>query len=87
MGRVQKSLSSHLNQCLSTPPTIQEKCLASILKVVQIELYLTKTVTNLRYPRHKYLDRKAFARTFTAKAFYQHPTNLDLICPLSQRKI
>jgi len=37
MGRVQWSLFPHLNECLKTPLTAQEKRLVSILEIVQVE--------------------------------------------------
>ena len=37
MGRVQKSLFPHLNQCLPTPLTEQEERLVSILEIIQVE--------------------------------------------------
>jgi len=79
MGRVQRSLFPHLNDCLTTPLTAQEKRLVSILEIVQIEQYVPKTVTRYRYPGRKPLDRKSCARAFVAKALYRYPTTSDLI--------
>lgn len=78
MGRVQKSLFPHLNQCLSTPLTEQEKRLVSILEFAQIERYVPKYITNFRYPGRKPLDRQALARAFVAKAYYRLATTSDL---------
>jgi hypothetical protein len=78
MGRVQRSLFPHLNQCLSTPLTVQEERLVSILEVVQVERHVPRSVTRFRYPGRKPLDRQAMARAFVAKALYRHPTTRDL---------
>jgi len=48
MGRVQKSLFPHLNECLPTPLTEQEKRLVSILEIVQVERYVPRIVTRYR---------------------------------------
>lgn len=37
MGRVQRSLFSHLNQYSPTPLIVQEECLVSILETIQVE--------------------------------------------------
>ncbi|MBU1565319.1 MAG: transposase [Proteobacteria bacterium] len=78
MGRVQRSLFPHLNQCLTTPLTEQEERLVSILEILQVERYVSKTNTRFRYPGRKLLDRQALARAFVAKAFYRHATTSDL---------
>ena len=41
MGRVQKSLFPHLNECFDTPLTKQEQRLVSILEIVQVEKYVS----------------------------------------------
>lgn len=78
MGRVQRSLFPHLNQCLPIPLTAQEERLVSILEIVQVEEHVPKTVRRFRYPGRKSLDRQACARAFVAKALYRHPTTSDL---------
>lgn len=78
MGRVQKSLFPHLNQCLPTPLTAQEKRLVSILEVVQVEQHVPRSVRRYRHPGRKPLNRQACARAFVAKALYRHPTTSDL---------
>ena len=40
MGRVQRSLFPHLNQCLPTPLTAQEERLVWILEIVQVEQHV-----------------------------------------------
>ena len=78
MGRVQRSLFPHLNECLPTPLTKQEKRLVSILEIAQVERHVPRIVTRYRYPGRKHLDRQALARAFVAKALYRHPTTSDL---------
>ncbi len=83
MGRVQKSLFPHLNQCFKAPLTTQEEHLISILEVLKVEQYVPRIVTNHRWPGRNPLDRKAMARAFVAKALYRHPTTSDLIRALN----
>jgi len=83
MGRVQKSLFPHLNECLKTPLTAQEEHLVSILEILQVEKYVPKVVANYRCPGRNPLDRKAIARAFVAKVLYRHPTTSDLIRALN----
>ena len=78
MGRVQRSLFPHLNQCLTTPLTEQEERLVSILEIVQVERHVPRNITRFRYPGRNPLDRQALARAFVAKAIYRHPTTIDL---------
>ncbi|MDO8946705.1 MAG: hypothetical protein Q7U88_06035 [Desulfocapsaceae bacterium] len=42
MGRVQRSLFPHLNECLDTRLTELEQRLVTILEVVQVEKYVPK---------------------------------------------
>ena len=78
MGRVQRSLFPHLNNCLPAPLTEQEKRLVSILEIVEVERQVSRTVTRYRYPGRKPLDRQALARAFVAKTLYRYPTTSDL---------
>jgi len=78
MGRVQKSLFPHLNQCLPTLLTAQEECQVSILEIVRVERHVPRNVRHYRYPGRKPLDRQACAQAFVAKALYRHPTTSDL---------
>lgn len=78
MGRVQRSLFPHLNQCLPTPLTEQEERLVKILEIVQVEQHVPRVVRRYRYPGRKPLDRQACARAFVAKALYRYPTTTDL---------
>jgi hypothetical protein len=82
MGRVQRSLFPHLNECLPTPLTEQEKRLVSILEIVEVERHVPRVITRYQYPGRKLLDRQALARAFVAKAVYRYPTTSDLHCAL-----
>lgn len=79
MGRVQRSLFPHLNECFTTPLTAQEKRLVSILEIVRVEQHVAKNISRYRYPGRTPLDRRACARAFVVKALYRHPTTSDLI--------
>ena len=78
MGRVQRSLFPHLNQCLPTPLTEQEERLVAILEIAQVERYVSRNISNFRYPGRNPLDRQAQARAFVAKAYYRIATTSDL---------
>jgi hypothetical protein len=78
MGRVQRSLFPHLNQCLATPLTEQEERLVSILEILQVERHVPKNFTRYQYPGRKPHDRQSLARAFVAKALYRFPTTSDL---------
>lgn len=78
MGRVQKSLFPHLNECFDTPLTEQEQRLVSILEIVQVEKYVPQSTISCWRGR-KPLDRQSLARAFVAKALYRLPTTSDLI--------
>lgn len=78
MGRVQRSMFPHLNQCLPTLLTEQEERLVKILEIVQVEQHVPRVVRRYRYPGRKPLDRQACARAFVAKALYRCPTTSDL---------
>ena len=83
MGRVQGNLFPHLNECLKTPLTDQEKRLVSILEIIQVERHVVKAVSRYRWPGRNAHDRRSLARTFVAKALYRHPTTSDLIRALN----
>jgi hypothetical protein len=78
MGRVQRSLFPHWNECFVAPLSEQEERLVSILEVVEGERHVSQTITRFRYPGRKLLDRQALARAFVAKALYRHATTSDL---------
>ena len=46
MGSVQQSLFPHLDECLETPLTDQEKHLVTILEIAQVEKYVLKSTFN-----------------------------------------
>jgi len=78
MGRVQKSLFPHLDECFDAPLTEQEQRLVSILEIVQVEKYVSRSATS-HWRGRKPLDRQAMARAFVAKTLYRLPTTIDLI--------
>jgi len=78
MGSVQRSLFPHLDECLETPLTEQEKRLVTILEIVQVEKYVPKSAAT-QWLGRKNLEREALARSFVAKDLYRHPTTRDLI--------
>ncbi len=78
MGRVQKSLFPHLNECFDTPLAEQAQRLVSILEIVQVEKYVSSSQVHYWRDR-KPLDRQAMARAFAAKTLYRFPTTSDLI--------
>ena len=63
IGRVQRSLFPHLNECLPTPLTEQEKRLVLILEIVQVERYVPRIVTRYRHPGRKPFDRQVHQTT------------------------
>ena len=72
MGRVQRSLFPHLNECLPTLLTEQEKRLVSILEIVEVERHVPRIVTRYWYPGRKPLDRQSLASVFVAKVLYRY---------------
>lgn len=79
MGRVQGSLFPHLDQCLKTPLTEQEKRLASILEILQVERHVPTSARCQYWTGRKLLEREALARSFVAKTLCRYPTTRDLI--------
>ncbi|MBU3981989.1 MAG: transposase, partial [Proteobacteria bacterium] len=77
MGRVQRSLFPHLNECLDTRLTELEQRLVTILEVVQVEKYVPKRAAT-QWRGRKPLDRQAIARAFVAKAMCRIPATSDL---------
>ncbi len=77
MGRVQKTLFPHLNECFETPLTEQEQRLVTILEIVQVEKYVPKNAAT-RWLGRKPHEREFLARAFVAKAVYRLPTTRDL---------
>src|ERR1035441_860227 len=63
MGTVQRSLFTHLDECLDVPLTDQEKRLVSILEIVQVEKFVPNKAWH-KWLGRKLLDREALARFF-----------------------
>jgi hypothetical protein len=80
MGRVQKSLLPHLNECFDTPLTEQEERLVSTLEIVQVEKYVSNRTT-YQWRGRKPLDRQSLARAFVAKSLYRIPTTSVFYAP------
>ena len=85
MGRVQKSLFPHLDECFDSPFTEQEKRLVAILEIVQVEKYISNPAA-YQWRGRKPLDRQSLARAFVAKTLYRIPTTSDLIRALQATK-
>ena len=73
MGRVQKSLFPHLDECFDTPLTEQEKRLVAILEIVQVEKYVSNRAA-YQWRGRKPLERQSLARAFVAKTLYRIQT-------------
>src|SRR5260370_31767124 len=82
MGSVQRSLFSHLDECLDAPLTDQEKHLVSILEIVQVEKYVPQSAFN-QWLGRKLEEREALARSFAAQLLYRYPATRDLIRALN----
>ena len=85
MGRVQRSLFPHLDECFDTLLTAQERRLVTILEIVQVEKHVPKS-RKTQYMGRILLEREALARAFVAKAVYRFPTTSDLIKALRANK-
>ena len=97
MGTIQQSLFPHLDECLSSPLTEQDKRLVKILELIQIEKHITNCA-NRQWLGRPIKEREAIARSFVAKAVlkYQHTSslrnelrstpNLRAICGFTRRK-
>jgi hypothetical protein len=85
MGRVQRSLFPHLNDCLETVLTEQEQRLVMLLEFVQVERYIPKKAAT-QWLGRKALERESLARAFVAKTLYRLPTTRDLIHALRATK-
>jgi len=97
MGTVQKSLFSHLDECLPTPLTEREKHLVKILELIQIEKYVPVTASK-QWLGRPIKEREAIARSFVGKAVlnYQRTSslrnellsspNLRVICGFARRR-
>jgi IS5 family transposase len=74
-GRVQGKLFGRLEQCLQTKLTAKQRRLVAILEIVRVEEHVpSRFVKRIGRPPR---DRRALARAFVVKAFYNLPqTNL-----------
>jgi hypothetical protein len=70
IGTLQRNLIPGLEECWERPLTEKEQQLVSILEVVQIEKFAGRP--SQRFGR-KRRERQALARSFVAKAVYNHP--------------
>ena len=77
MGTIQQSLFPHLDECLPSPLTEQEKRLVKILELVCIEKHVPNSATR-QWLGRPIREREAIARSFVAKAIlkYQHTSSL-----------
>jgi len=97
MGTLQQSLFPHLDECLPSPLSEQEKRLVKILELVGIENHVPNSA-NRQWLGRPIKEREAIARSFVAKAVlrYQHTSslrhelqstpNLRAICGFARRK-
>jgi len=78
MDTIQQSLFPHLDECLPTPLTEQDKRLSKILELVKIETHITNCA-NHQWLGRPIKEREAIARSFIAKAVFQFPHTRALI--------
>src|SRR5712691_7848626 len=72
MGTVQRTLLPHLEDCLASPLTEQEKRLVKILALVHRENYVPKS-SSRQWRGRPSKEREAIARSFVAKAVWGDP--------------
>jgi len=96
MGNLQRSLFPRLEECWQGPLTEKEQRLVSILEIVQVEKHIPKSASRQWFGR-KLKERESIARSFVAKAVYNHPytratidalhgtPNLRLICGFARK--
>src|SRR5712691_1602336 len=72
MGTVQRTLFPHLEECLASPLTEQEKRLVKILELVHREHYVPKSASR-QWRGRPIKERAAIARSFVAKAVLGYP--------------
>ena len=78
MGTVQRTLFPHLEDCLDSPLTAQEKRLVKILELVQIEKYVSRSASR-QWRGRPIKEREAIARSFVAKAVLRYPHTRSLM--------
>ena len=84
MGTVQRTLFPHLEDCLDSPLTEQEKRLVKILELVRIENYVPKSASR-QWLGRPIKEREAIARSFVAKAVLGYPHTRSLLHAVPQR--
>jgi len=70
-GRLQQGLFSDLEECWEQPLTEKEQRLVTILELVEVERYVSRSSLN-QWMGRKILERQAIARAFVAKTVYNH---------------
>ncbi len=78
MGTVQRTLLPHLEECLASPLTEQEKRLVKILALVHRENYVPKS-SSRQWRGRPIKEREAIARSFVAKAVLGDPHTRSLL--------
>jgi hypothetical protein len=78
MGRVQRTLFPHLEECLASPLTAQEKRLVNILELVHRENYVPKSASR-QWRGRPIKEREALARSCVAKAVLGYPHTRALL--------
>ena len=81
MGNLQRSLFPRLEECWQRPLSEKEKQLVNILEMVQVEIHIPKSASR-QWLGRKLRERGAIARSFVAKAVYNHPftrTTIDAL--------
>jgi transposase len=70
-GRLQQGLFSDLEECWEQPLTEKEQRLVTILELIEVERYVSRSSLN-QWMGRKILERQAIARAFVAKTVYNH---------------
>jgi len=78
MGTVQRTLFPHLEECLASPLTGQEKRLVTILELVHRENYGPKSASR-QWRGRPIKEREAIARSCVAKAVLGYPHTRSLL--------
>jgi len=71
MGTLQQSLFPHLDECLPSPLTLQEKRLVKILEFVMIEKHVPNSADR-QWLGRPIKERDTIARSFIAKAVLRY---------------
>jgi len=78
MGSLQRSLFPHLEDCWRIPLTEKERKIISILELIKIEKYVSRSASS-QWMGRKLSERESIARSFVAKAVYGFPFTRSLI--------